>query len=438
MRESIGVIGLGYIGLPLSMCLCERGFRVVGIDTDPDKVRRIEAGETDVQEDYRGETLQQRLQRHLAAGNFIVSSRTAVAAWEATTYLVTVGVPVHPETKALCDEPLRMAMENIGRVLKPHDVVVIRSTVVPGTVESRYVPILEETSRMVAGVDFHVAYAAERVAEGRAMEEFQTLDIVVGGLTEKCAALAAQTLQKLTDGQIHITDLRIAQLSKVIENAQRDVNLAMVQELQAVAKAHQVNLFELIQMVNTHPRVQMLLPSVGVGGYCIPNAYHYLSASLDDTTGADLPLFRTARETNEGAPQRIARDVAQSLADRGRSMKEAVVVVLGLGMKDGSNDIRQSPAIACAKAFQSLGAVVRAYDPTVAPLLPYQVSNVEDCLRGADAIVVGAWQPAFDHLDWGRLFGLVNPTAPVILVDPRGRLEARVLHLPHTTILQRA
>ncbi|GMA64676.1 nucleotide sugar dehydrogenase [Alicyclobacillus fastidiosus] len=437
MRETIGVIGLGYIGLPLAMCLCERGFRVVGIDVDEDKVADIQAGRTDVQEDYLGQTLSQMLQRHIAEGNFVASSRPAVAAWECTTYFVTVGIPVHPETKSLNQQPLLDAMRSLGRVIKPHDLVIIRSTVVPGTVESHCVPLLEETSRMVAGVDFHVAYAAERVAEGRAMEEFQTLDIVAGGLTVRCAALAAQALQKLTDGQVHITDMRVAQLSKVIENAQRDVSLALVYELQEVAKSHHVNLYELIQMVNTHPRVNLLWPSVGVGGYCIPNAYHYLSASLQ-AERTDLPLFRLARQSNESVPRRIAQGVAESLHQSGRQMATAVVAVLGLGMKDGSNDIRQSPAIRCVEEFRSLGAMVRAYDPFVSPAEPYQVSTVEECLRDADAIVVGAWHNAFDELDWGELFRLVNQAAPVILVDPRGRLEARVLHLNPAPVLQRA
>ncbi|MFB5189663.1 nucleotide sugar dehydrogenase [Alicyclobacillus fastidiosus] len=437
MRETIGVIGLGYIGLPLAMCLCERGFRVVGIDVDEDKVARIQAGQTDVQEDYLGQTLAQRLQRHIAEGNFIASNRPAVAAWECTTYFVTVGIPVDPATKSLNQQPLLDAMSSLGRVIKPHDLVVIRSTVVPGTVESHCVPLLEEMSRMVAGVDFHVAYAAERVAEGRAMEEFQTLDIVAGGLTVKCAALAAQALQKLTDGQVHLTDMRIAQLSKVIENAQRDVNLALVYELQEVAKSHRVNLYELIQMVNTHPRVNLLSPSVGVGGYCIPNAYHYLSASLQ-TEEKDLPLFRLARQTNDRVPQRIAQGVAQSLCESGRQMSTATVAVFGLGMKDGSNDIRQSPAIRCVEELRGLGAMVRAYDPFVSPAEPYQVATAEECVRDADAIVVGAWHSAFDELDWGELFRLVNQVAPVILVDPRGRLEARVLHLNPAPVLQRA
>ncbi|WAH37836.1 nucleotide sugar dehydrogenase [Alicyclobacillus dauci] len=433
MRETVSVVGLGFIGLPLSICLCERGLRVIGVDTASSKVEQLMNGVAYVQEDYRGETLTERLQVHLASGAFVPTTRLSVAAWESTTYLVTVGIPTDPRTGSLVTEPLTEAMAALGRVIKPHDLVIIRSTVVPGMVEDMCVPILEEHSRMVAGVDFHVAYAAERVAEGRAMIEFQTLDIVVGGLTEQCAELAARVLGKLTDGHIHVTDLRVAQLAKVIENAQRDVNLAIVNQLRQVAASHHVDLYELIQMVNTHPRVNLLLPSVGVGGYCIPNAYHYLRASVDETT-YPLPLFQTARELNEAVPSDIAGALAKELKQADKSIDGAVVAVLGLGMKDGSNDTRQSPAIRCVEELQRLGATVRAFDPLIETPKPYQVTSMEACLKGADAILVGAWQPAFERDDWAEL--LSTTSAPVLLVDPRHRIAAHVPDLLDAPVLQ--
>lgn len=419
MRRTVSVIGLGFIGLPLAICLCERGFRVIGVDTDPTKINALKNGTAYVQEDYEGMTLTERLQKHLASGAFTPTTQVAQATEEATAHLITVGIPTDEGTGALNLDPLLDVVTNLGKSIQRDHLVILRSTVVPGSVETKLVPILEEMSGLSAGVDFHVAYAAERVAEGRAMKEFQTLDIVVGGITEDCAKAAADVLQQLTDGKIHITDLRVAQLSKVIENAQRDVNLAIVNELKSVAQMHGIDLAELIAMVNTHPRVNLLLPSVGVGGYCIPNAYHYLQASVD----IDLPLFQTARAINAEVPATVVQQMVSDLWQVGKHIDKSIVAVLGLGMKDGSNDLRQSPPIHCVEELLGRGAQIQAFDPLVERPLPYQVASLEACVTGADAILVGAWQPAFDKGDWPELLRLTNN--PVVIVDPRHRIRSR-------------
>lgn len=418
MRKAISVIGLGYIGLPLAISFADRGFQVVGVEQDMRKLMQLQLGISYVQEDYKGKSLTQRLQMHMQEGNFTATQRVAVAAWESTTYLVTVGIPVDNATGSLNAAPLTEAIAGLGRVMKPKDLVIIRSTVIPGMVESELIPTLERESHMVAGVDFHVAYAAERVAEGRAMEEFKTLDIVVGGLTSHCAQKAASVLNQLTEGTIHITNLRVAQLAKVIENVQRDVNLAIVNQMRSLADAHQVDLYELIRMVNTHPRVNLLMPSIGVGGYCIPNAYHYLDASVEANS---LPLFQLARSINAKVPEEIVKSVERDLADAGKSLADATIAVFGLGMKDGSNDVRQSPAILCIEAFQRRGATVRAYDPTVFDAIAAKVNTVEACVRGADVIVVGAWQPDFEDINWATV--IRNTKSPVIVVDPCHRIQ---------------
>lgn len=419
MRRTVSVIGLGFIGLPLSICLCERGFRVIGVDTDSHKIDTLKKGTAYVQEDYEGKTLTQRLRSHLASGAFTPTTNVEDATNEATAHLVTVGIPTDEGTGSLNLQPLIDVMENLGKSIQRGQLVIVRSTVVPGSVETKLVPILEEMSGLSAGVDFHVAYAAERVAEGRALKEFQTLDIVLGGLTEACGKMAADVLQNLTDGEIHITDLRVAQLSKVIENVQRDVNLAIVNELKAVSHTHGVDLAELIAMVNTHPRVNLLFPSIGVGGYCIPNAYHYLQASVD----IDLPLFQTARAINAEVPATVVQQLVSDLWQVGKRIDESTVAVLGLGMKDGSNDLRHSPPILCVEELLGRGAQIQAFDPLVERPLPYQCESLEACLKGADAVLVGAWQPAFDDGDWSELLRLTN--SPVVIVDPRHRIRSR-------------
>ena len=416
MRTQIAVIGLGYIGLPLSLALCERGETVIGVDVDERKVNELRAGVTHVMEPYRGESLESILRRHLESARFTATTSLAEAAERADTFIVTVGLPVAGDV--VDKTPLLACVNDLGRVLSPGDLVLIRSTLVPGMMERDIVPRLASTSGLVPGREFHVAYAPERVAEGRAMEEFQTLDVVVAGLTDACANRAMAVLARLTDGRLHKTSLRVAELSKVVENAQRDVNIALAHELKVVAEQHGVDVYELIRMANTHPRVHLLEPNIGVGGFCIPNAYAYLAASL--TSEEHIPLFSLARQINLTAPHRAARQLDEALRQIGKRLSGARVALLGLGMKDGSNDIRQSPAVHFADILAERGATVTAFDPTVDPYFPFQAPSLEDCLADADAVAVAAWQAAFDAAPWPDL--LARARQPLVALDLKRRL----------------
>lgn len=393
---NISVVGLGYIGLPLSQCFCDKGFNVFGVDVNENLVGDLKRAQTNVHEMNGEETLQQVLRRNLDSGRFFPTTNIASIASYVDTYVITVGMPVSRDGSLHYDMFLQ-AVEQLGAVLKRGDLVLFRSTVVPGILEDRVLPILEEYSGLEPGVDFNFAYAAERVAEGRAMLEFQTLDIVAAGLTPDCERRARELLSQLTNGTIHCTNLRIAQAVKVIENVQRDVNIALAQEIALYADYHDVDVNELIEMANTHPRVKLLKPGIGVGGFCIPNAYHYLAGSLED--GQSLPLFGLARAENTQVPHRIVLKLSSLLRNKGKSLSDSVIAVLGLGMKDNSNDIRLSPSIDLIDILQSRGARVRAFDSTVQAQLPYLVGDLSSCVNGADALIVATWQREFEELD---------------------------------------
>ncbi|WP_206832587.1 nucleotide sugar dehydrogenase [Alicyclobacillus fructus] len=441
MRTHLAVVGLGYIGLPLSLALCERGETVIGVDIDQRKVDELRAGITHVMEPYRGEPLEILLRRHLASGRFSVTTSLSEAAKLASVFLVTVGLPVAGDV--VDKSPLLACARDLATVLSPGDLVLIRSTLVPGMMEQDIVPVLASGSGLVPGKDFQVAYAPERVAEGRAMEEFQTLDVVVSGLTDACCQRAMDVLGRLTDGQLHKTSLRVAELSKVVENAQRDVNIALAHELKLVAEQHGVDVYELIRMANTHPRVQLLEPNLGVGGFCIPNAYAYLAASI--SSEELIPLFSLARQINLTAPHRAARQLDEALRQAGKRLSGARVAVIGLGMKDGSNDIRQSPAVHFAEILAERGATVTAFDPTVEPYFPFQAPSLEDCLADADAVAVAAWQAEFDAAPWPAL--LEGARQPLVVLDLKRRLVQRLqaadwqirgdTHLPYVAISAR-
>jgi UDP-N-acetyl-D-mannosaminuronic acid dehydrogenase len=367
---------------------------------------------------YGDEPLESVLKRNLDKKTFIPTTSVAEAAAEASAFIVTVGIPVLPDGSM---EPTGLieAARDIGRVVKRGDLVLVRSTVVPGWMEEKVIPTLREASGMEPGRDFHVAYAAERVAEGRAMIEFQTLDIVLAGLTDRCTELAKELLGQLTSGTLHVTNLRIAQAVKVVENAQRDVNIALAQEIARFAEYHGVDVYELIRMANTHPRVKLLEPGIGVGGFCIPNAYPYMKASLKP--GQTLPLFDLARTINQNVPTRIVDKLEEELRQIGKSLDGSTIAVLGLGMKDFSNDIRLSPALDLVAILQKRGAHVQAYDPTVPLQFPYQVDSLAACLQGADGIVVATWQREFETEELAKL--LANHPATRAIIDIKHRLD---------------
>ncbi|GMA51894.1 NDP-sugar dehydrogenase [Alicyclobacillus contaminans] len=433
MNKTLTVVGLGHIGLPLALSFCEKGYSVYGIDVDADKIEQLKRGQTDIVEPYEGRTLQAILNDHIRSGRLKPTTRLADASVDTAAYVVTVGLPVTDEQVATA--PLERAMADVGRVLKPGDLVLIRSTLPPGTMERLCIPRLAEESRLRPGEEFAVAYAAERVAEGRAMYEFQSLDVVVGGYTRTCTERAAALLSDLTNGSVHWTNLRTAEAVKVVENVQRDVQIAMVQELAQFSAWHGIDVHELIRLANTHPRVKLLTPGIGVGGFCIPNALHYLRHSLPEGE-PELPLLRLARRINATNPARVADGIVKQLAAAGVPAEQSTIAVFGLGMKDNSNDLRESPSLALIAELQRRGAVVRAFDPVVPLQFPFQTRTLVECIQDCHALVMACWQDAL--LDHGLSEGLELPNTCQVLYDPRQLLTPHLLRCDqHGTALGR-
>jgi len=308
------------------------------------------------------------------------------------------------------------ATRTIAAGLKRGDLVLFRSTHVPGTIENRLLPILQ-TSGLVPGVDFHVAYAPERIAEGQAFEEFRSMPIIVAGINDESTRRAVGLLKRANSASMHVaTNILTAEFTKVAENVQRDVNIAMIQELARLAEALNVDIFEVVSLANTHSRVNLLTPGPGVGGYCIPNAYHYMAYAAQ-TFGVSLPLLQQSRVINDSVPSVVVRLVERALGEHGKSLSGARVALLGLAMKDNSSDLRLSPAIEVANQLMSKGAIIAAFDPVVPHAYDYQSPSLDDCLEGADAVLVLAKQAPYGYSDVrSRRTALATPP---IIVDTR-------------------
>ena len=397
----ITVIGLGFVGLPLSLSFALKGHKVTGLDVNEALVADLNQGNTHCMEQYQGKPAQDILQSALKKGTFKATSSYEAAAVESGSFIVTVGLPVNEERPSF--DFLEAAMTDLGRILKSGDLVLIRSTVVPGTTEEKVVPILERESGLSAGTDFFVGYASERIAEGKAFDEFENMPTVVGGINKESAEKSAALLRLISKAEIFIaSNIKVVETAKVFENVSRDVNIALANQFALFCQSLGIDTIETFQIANTHKRVDLLMPGPGVGGYCLPNAYYYLRPKHLEM-GIDMPLLAAARSINDEVPLNIAGKVVDMLAQQGKYAVGSVAAVLGLAMKDFSNDDRISPAHVVCQALAEAGVVVRAFDPVVGVEAAYAVETLNEAVDGADALVVLVKQKSFEELDLEKI-----------------------------------
>jgi len=397
---TVAVVGVGFIGLPLAMSYALRGCRVIALDVNAAHIERLQQGVTESVEAYEGRLLQDYLQDAIAKQLFRATTSYEEAAQEANVYIVTVGIPIYGGQPYY--DAIDTATRSLGRVVKPGDLILYRSTHVPGSVRERLVPLLQSISAYHIGDEVHVAYAPERVAQGRTMEEFQTIELLYTGINAASLAHAIEVLRVINRANLHPTTIDMAETTKVIENVQRDVNIAMVQEIAKFTQALGLRTSELVKLANTHPRVNLLVPGAGVGGYCIPNAYYYLEHKAKELA-LPLPILATARLVNDAVPNAMLTRILQTR--QWSSFQGRQVAVLGLAMKNFSNDDRISPSIGLVTELKLQGAVVQAFDPLVpAQKYPdFAVSTLIDAVSAAEAIIITIRQADWDQLGLGEL-----------------------------------
>lgn len=421
MKEwKVAVIGLGFIGLPLSLSYAMKGAKVLGLDINEGLIKEINKGNSHHLEYYEGKSLKDILNEQIAAGRFSATSSYEDLPDAVDHYIITVGIDVINGDPQLGN--LKAAMGQLATVLKKGDTVLLRSTVIPGTTEELVKPILEQ-SGLIAGEDFYLGYSSERIAEGRAFEEFRTMPLAVGGVNDASLQKVKDLLKIVTEAEIHETEIRIVETAKVIENVQRDVNIAMVQEIARFAEAYGIDTYELIKTANTHKRVNLLTPGPGVGGYCLPNAIYYLLPKAAEL-GVSLPLLTKARAINDGVPLHIVNEVKNGLKQVGKQVKGAKVAVLGLAMKDFSNDDRISPPHDIVELMLEEGMNVAAFDPAVPSQYSYKVDKLEDAVEGADVLVYLTVQEEFMELNWDEIVDQMHDK-PVIY-DAKNRIPKRL------------
>lgn len=384
--KNICVLGQGFVGLPLALSFAFRGCNTIGVDVDDILVSQINAGLTHHTEKFHGISIQEILKTQLEVKRYRASTNATEAVQKCNNIIVTVGIPIK-DGKYVMDY-LENACRTIGRNMKKDNLIIIRSTVIPGTTEEFVLPILEKESGMKAGKDFYIAYASERIAEGLAFEEFENMPTLVGAIDEESLKRASKVLGIVCKADIVTAScIKAVETSKAFENVQRDINIAMSQEFARFTEAIGVDIFEVVKLANTHKRVNLLIPGAGVGGYCIPNAYYYLLPKAQEFD-VDLEIMKLARNKNSEVSYFIVNKVKELLEKEGKELEGSKVAVLGLAMKDYSNDDRISPPVEICSILVGMGVNVRAYDPVVPTEYDFKVKSQEEALANADAVII--------------------------------------------------
>ena len=386
---TVGVIGLGYVGLPLAVAFASEGIDVIAVDVDARKIAALEAGDSYI-EDVPSEVLRGVRERIHA------STRYARLA-KAEAVLICVPTPLtrnrEPELGPLIDSTRALA-----EVLQAGQLVVLESTTYPGTTRERVVPLLEE-SGMAAGRDFHVAFSPERVDPGRTDYTLRNTPKVIGGLTPACAARASELYSKICDELVPVTTPEAAELTKLLENIFRSVNIALVNELAMLTDRMGIDIWEVVEAAATKPYGFMRFePGPGMGGHCLPVDPFYLSwraREFDMST----EFIELAGKVNQQMPYHCAAKVQRALNDAGLPVKGARVAVLGVSYKPGVGDVRESPALKIISLLQKAGAEVRYHDPHVPVLSEFGLENtpLEEVLGDADVALIVTAHPGLDY-----------------------------------------
>lgn len=408
----IAVIGLGRVGLPIAAIFANVGYRVIGVDTREDLVKAISLRTISLEEP----SIEKLIKKAVKSGKLKTTTNILEATKLADIMIICVQTPITEKIEPNLTY-LQNACEDVAKSLSEGKLIIIESTVPPGTTKNLVAKILEEKSKLKCGKDFWLAHCPERMAPGMTIQEFTKNARIVGGFNRKSAEVAAELLRKVTEGKIIVTDSTCAEVAKLAENTFRDVNIAFANELALLCEKLGVDVSPIIKLANTHPRVNIHLPGAGVGGPCIPKDPYLLVYSAKDL-GFDSKIISASRYLNEYMPLHVVELVTKSLALTGRDVRKSQICVLGTAYKGGVSDSRLSPSKEVIEQIMKLGAEVTVYDPHCKETFGAKAAeNLHAATKGADCIVIMTDHPEFKNIDLSMLKDLMSKKP--IIVDGR-------------------
>jgi UDP-N-acetyl-D-galactosamine dehydrogenase len=410
--RKIAVIGLGYVGLPVAVSFARSGVPVVGFDVDPRRVAELREGKDRTREVDGGDLRQETL--------FFTVDPAEMA--RADFFIVTVPTPIdearNPDLRAMI-----AASRSVGAVIKRGDIVVFESTVYPGAVEDDCIPVLEQSSHLKAGVDFTVGYSPERINPGDKEHRFETITKVVSAQDARTLEIVADVYGSVVSAGVHrAPSIRVAEAAKVIENTQRDLNIAFMNELSLIFQALDIDTGDVLAAARTKWNFMPFQPGL-VGGHCIGVDPYYLTYRAEKA-GYHPEVILAGRRINDGMGQRVARECVRGLLRR--KAQTGIVTILGLTFKEDVPDTRNSRVIDIVRELQSFGLTVQIHDPLVNAAdarHEFGVTLTElHALQPADAIILAvAHQPYVDG-GWPLVQRLLRDGSGLVL-DIKTKLD---------------
>lgn len=369
------VVGLGYIGLPTALSLAANNVKVTGVDYNRDLTKKLQNGELTFEEKGLDQLFADALK------NGIVFSNEYVAA---DAYIVAVPTPYEKDNKKIDPTYVVNAVKSVMEVCPKGGIVIIESTISPGTIDKFVRPVIEEKG-FVLGEDIHLAHAPERILPGNMLYELSHNARTIGADEPEIGEKVKEIYSSFCKAQIVVTDIRTAEMSKVVENTFRDINIAFANELVKICRSGGMDVYEIIKIANLHPRVNILTPGPGVGGHCISVDPWFL---VGDYPGL-ANIILAARKINDSMPEFVLERINEIMKENG--LKDVTRVGLyGLTYKEDVDDIRESPTLQMLDCMERhLASGVKVYDPFIsADIVPNQYHDFDAFLNDVDMVVV--------------------------------------------------
>ena len=397
-RAVIGVIGLGYVGLPIVIRFCEEGFKVVGFDVDPKKVTSLNKGRS-----YIRHIPSKVISSLRSASPPLFSATTDMGKLkEADVIIICVPTPLTPKREPDLSYVEQTAGE-VSKYLRPGQLVSLESTTYPGTTEDILLPMFT-SGRLKAGRDFFLVYSPEREDPGRVDFTTRTTPKIVGGITKNCTKLGTAIYSKIVEKVVPLNSTKDAEMTKLLENIYRSVNIALVNELKMLSDRMGIDIWGVIEAAKTKPfGFQPFYPGPGLGGHCIPIDPFYLTWKAREY---DFPtrFIELAGEINTNMPYFVINKVMDALNDRGKSLKGSRVLILGIAYKKNVDDMRESPSVELIKLLKGKGAKVKYNDPHIAlaisPRKKFKMRSTaltEKLLKAHDCVLIATDHSSYDY-----------------------------------------
>jgi len=414
-QATVGVVGLGYVGLPLALRFAEAGLPVIGFDIDPEKPRKLAAGRS-----YINYIPDAAIGAALARG--FTATTDFARCGEADALIICVPTPLDRHREPDLSYVLDTASE-LSRHLRPGQLVSLESTTYPGTTDEELLPVLEQSGLKV-GENLFLVYSPERQDPGNQKFDTHNIPKLVGGITPDCCAVGQALYAAAVERVVPVSSTRVAELAKLLENIHRAVNIGLVNELKIVADRMGIDIFEVIDAAATKPfGFVPYYPGPGLGGHCIPIDPFYLTWKAREY-GVHTRFIELAGEINHAMPDYVVRKTIDALNGQGKAARGARILILGIAYKKNVDDLRESPALELVERFQQLGAEVSYSDPHIPVIPPLRrghigLSSVDlspQHLAASDAVILAADHDAFDYA--------VIAEQARLVIDTRGRYRA--------------